>query len=264
MIFRTIRPPVFTFIFALMIIEGQQAFAQNKQLNKLHLSPNVVQIEMLYSGTNIKVSSEIPTGYDAVITCRGKESPIELKRKGKALGLLWMNVGDVKFEHVPVLYLLKSSKPLKELAPKEQLEKNGIGFNALAFKTSSKEQDLDEDSLFTELVKLKKSEGLFGMEEGGVTLSDENNGMSKVEAEFHLSAKTAPGTYEFNLFIFKQGHGELFQTAELEVMQVGTSEFISSLAHEHGLLYGILAAIIAIIVGLLTGVAFSLGSKSGH
>ena len=49
----------------------------------------------------------------------------------------------------------------------------------------------------------------------------------------------------------------LLRAERLQVAPVGMTARVSTLAQNHGLLYGILAVIIALGVGLLTGLAFA-------
>ena len=67
-----------------------------------------------------------------VVIVKGKQEELTLKKKGKALGLLWMNLGSVHFKNVPNLYILYSSKGIMELAASESKtwEQLGIGFES--------------------------------------------------------------------------------------------------------------------------------------
>ena len=51
--------------------------------------------------------------------------------------------------------------------------------------------------------------------------------------------------------------------ANIDVREVGMPAWISSLAFNHGALYGILAVLVAVVAGLGTGILFK-GGKGAH
>jgi uncharacterized protein (TIGR02186 family) len=231
---------------------------------RLKIDPATVEATTFYDGANVRVNAEVPEGYEIAVVCRGKEAPVELKRKGRVLGVLWMNVGDVSFERIPTMYKVQTSASLDELAEHNVLSELEIGYPALLTRSSPKGSGFDAGTIFDELVKLKKDEGLFSVEQGFLKLHSGSPGRKRVETVFRVPAKAPPGDYQVRVMGFKDGRGELLASGELKITQIGTAAFISSLARQHGLLYGILAAFIAVVVGLLTGVVFGLGSKGGH
>ena len=97
----------------------------------MKVEPAAIGVDLFYKGASVHVEGVIPAGYDAAILCGGQEGSIELKRKGKVAGFLWMNVAEVVFEDVPSLYLLSTSGALAKLAPPPVLEELGVGYPAL-------------------------------------------------------------------------------------------------------------------------------------
>ena len=73
--------------------------------------PHLVHIGAFFNGTQLTVSGKVGIENDIVLIVKGKQEELTLKKKGKALGLLWMNIGDVHFRKVPNLYILYSSSP---------------------------------------------------------------------------------------------------------------------------------------------------------
>ena len=229
----------------------------------LEIDPHRIEVGTFYSGTTVRVEGSIPAGYEAAVACVGKADTIELKKKARVLGILWMNVGDVVFRDVPSFYVLNTSTRLSELAPPPILEGLQVGYQAIEARTIRSALNGERHELFQELLKLKESERLFSYNEEGVRLRHEE-GALHLSARCFMPAKAPSGTYEVRLFVFQGGRGELLHTARLVVAPVGATAFISSLVQHHGLLYGVLAVVIALVVGLLTGFVFGLLSKTGH
>lgn len=227
----------------------------------LVVEPSEVVAGMFYAGATVHVSAVVPPGAAVALLCRGEEHPLVLNRKGKVLGLIWMNVGEVSFQSVPDVYLLRTSDGAARLAPADVLEELGVGFEALAARSAPGD---DQAPHFEELVLLKERDGLWGVAEGAVRLRPAEGGGVVAATDFTLPVKVRPGSYQVLAYAFAGGRGELVGRADVRVRQAGIAAFIASLALRHGLLYGILATLVAVAVGLLTGLVFGLGSKGGH
>lgn len=224
------------------------------------VDPAEVRAAMFFDGAVVHVTASVPAGREVAIVCTGDPTHLTLRKKGKVLGAIWMNVADVSFGAVPTLYLVRTSVALAEVAPPEALIPLGVGYDALA---ASSHPGPGAEDLFGELVRLKERDGLWAVEEGGVTLRAASDAVVAT-TDMTLPARTPPGTYQVLVYAFGDAGGELVGIAELVVRQDGLAAFISELATNHGLLYGILAAVVAVAVGLLTGGIFGLGSRRGH
>ena len=244
---------------SLMFSSGALAPPQEGPLSHLLVEPSEVRAGMFYSGATFRVTAQVPSGMGISISCVGDEGPLELKRKGKVLGLIWMSVGDVTFEPMPHVYLLASSSELADLADAEAFGAAGVGYEALKGRAQP-----DDSALFQEAIRFKESEGLYGIQEGGVALVPAGDGLVRAEAEFVLPAKAPTGEYRILLHGFGPEGAALIAEQQVTVVKTGTAAFISDLALTHGLAYGVFAVVIAIGVGLITGVLFGLGSKKGH
>lgn len=230
----------------------------------MRVDPTEIGVNLFYKGASVDVEGVVPSGYDVAVVCTGQKGSIELKRKGKVAGFLWMNVAELVFEDVPSLYLLSTSAALDELAPAPVLEELGVGYAALESRVRRSPDRTVQDADFREFLKLKESERLYSYEEGGVELEAGPDRAMHVSVECWLPTKAPWGEYEIRLLGFKAGRGELLRTERLELGPVGVTARISTLATRQGLLYGIFAVVIALGVGLLTGLAFGLASKKGH
>jgi uncharacterized protein (TIGR02186 family) len=224
------------------------------------VTPSDVRIGFFYSGQELEVASRAGRSMDVVLTIRGKDEPLTLKRKGRKFGFLWMNVGEVHYEAVPVLYMLRSSRPLEEVAPLDVLDRLGIGLESLHHAVS----EGTGREVFDELVKLKESDRLYSIEEGGVTVSPAEGGGIAASSLFELPAKAPVGHYDVDFFGFEGGQGERLGTAGIELGRSRSVSFVTGLLERHGLLYGCMAVTIAVIAGLGTGLIFGMGKGGSH
>ena len=74
----------------------------------LTISPAQVQIGAFFNGQTVTVSGTIPAGTQAVLEVMGTSADEHLMRKGRRGGL-WMNVGEIKVQDAPSLYLIMST-----------------------------------------------------------------------------------------------------------------------------------------------------------
>jgi len=249
--------------------EGGQGAVGSGSNFSIEVNPTEVNVHMFYNGSTIHVAGQLPSGYDAVaVLCVGGERDLVLKKKGKVWGMLWMNVGEMDFKHIPSIYLLTLTGRLADLAPREVLNRLGLGYDPLKEHSAAGPEEADQRLLFGELIKLEEREGFFSITEGGVKLEPTSDGAVSYSADLQLPARVAPGDYELRVYGFKgtgdTRGGEVLSSSLIRVKQVGFALLVATLARESGLLYGITAVVVAIGVGLFTGFVFGLGSRGGH
>lgn len=226
------------------------------------VEPSEIVAGMFYTGTTVRVSAIVPAGTRVAVICRGQTHPVVLKRKGKVLGLIWMNVADVSFPAVPDLYLLQTSAPVASLAPRAVVEDLTLGFDALAARSAP---EPGRASLFGELVRLKQREGLWAVVEGGVHVQEGGDARTALATtDFRLPVRAPPGVYQVQVHAFDDDGSTLVGSADVRIVQGGVAGFFTTMAARHGLLYGIMATVIAMATGLLTGLTFGLAAKRGR
>ena len=254
--------PLFGVLLFLYFLAGGKALAQ-KRPGTITLQPDRVSIGLFYGGCNVHLKAETPVGGDVVIRVVGPNEPLEFKRKGKKFGFIWMSDGEVRYEDVPIIYILRSSQKLGRLASPETLEELKLGSGALQAEIAG-DSGSGAQALFQDLVKLKEKDGLFSIKESGVELHPRGEGEQEVSCDFLLPAKTPVGEYRVDLFEFEDGKGVLSATGKVKIERSPVISFIISMASNHGLFYGCLAVFIAIIAGLVTGLAFGLSKGGAH
>ncbi len=233
--------------------------------SRIFVKPTEIHANLFFSGAEVHVEAEVPKHSKVAIELRGKSSAVDLKKKGKVLGALWMNVGDVSFQNVPAVYMLATSDNIRTLASETELERVGVGREAVAGLIKGKGNSIDTEAL-DNLLKLKESEGLFSSQINSVRLQNKEQDSSyvKATATFHLPAKVPLGSYKLRVLAFHEGQGRVLYEKNISVDQIGLARWVKDVAHHNGLFYGIGAAVIALVVGMLTGFLFGLRSKSAH
>ncbi len=236
-----------------------------EQPMKTTITPQAISIGAFYDGTHVKAEGLIPADSQAIIRITGYSGDLHLKQKGKALGLLWMNLNTLTFENVPSVYLLYVPGTFEEM-----LQSNSAIDPVSQLTLASLEKQIqispesgNKDQLYAEFLKLKKSEGLYAVHKDSIHYSDTNDGVKSFEADLIIPSRIKPGEYTLDLYAVKDGQITARKSLDLPVKLVGFPAMLSSLAFQHGALYGILATLVALFAGLLMGFFFS-GAKAGH
>lgn len=243
---------------AILLLTGQSP-AQPAAAT-LIVEPQTIQVDVFYSGAEIRVSGVSQAGDDLALVCTGMESRVELNEKEKIWGFLWVNARSVAFENVPSLYHLVSAKDNPGLDAKSDMFFAGIGLPALEARIVPKEDHV-RHRCFPELIKLKQHEGLYSVQEGRLEIRPEAQGRQKFSAIFQFPSRVAPGEYRLRLMSFAGGKPVDLAEQVIVVRLAGAAALIRALSSDYGLIYGILSVVIALAAGLLSGIVF--GHRSG-
>lgn len=240
-------------------------FASSATQLQIRLEPNVILMGATYNGTKLLVSGAIPKDAEAFVRVTGMPEDVHLKKKGRALGLLWMNLGSVGVHHAPSVYFLCPSKALEAFSKtnQEDWHRLSLSFEALQGSVETTPASEDKDALFKEFVRLKQSKDLYAMYENAISYGSTGGAMRSFSATVWIPSDMPQGVYEVEVFAIRDGAIVATGTQEMKVAEAGLPAMLSSMAFDHGTLYGVLAVIIAILAGLLTGVVFK-GGKGAH
>ncbi|MCX5872608.1 MAG: TIGR02186 family protein [Deltaproteobacteria bacterium] len=226
----------------------------------LMVTPSEVHIRETFQGASISISATVPKQSLSILEIKGESHPLRLLRKGRRGGL-WMNVGEVQVKAAPSLYLMLTS------GSGDFLQKDiGADFGYPALKKtvqfSGKTPKSGTDVLFEQFLKLKESEGLYGIFPGAIHVKETGVEEDRIQSDAHLPTNIAPGTYQVALSIVKDGKLLEQQITKFTVKMSGLPQLLLSMALEHSMLYGSLAVVIAILSGFIMGFVFK--SKSAH
>ncbi len=240
----------------LVVAPTAVAAPQHNDALVLELAP--AEIGFFYDGVRLTVACDVDAGLSFAVVVSGAASDLHLRRQARVWRTFWAPVGEVTFENIPSVYLLRTSAPLAALAPESSLRALGIGYESFRpTAVAAGGQDL-----FPDLIRLKESEGLFHSASGGMEVTAATGGRGRVTTTIALGAKAPPGEYRVQVFGFRAGEVSLHEEGVFVLTQGSFNAFATSLELRHGLLYGILAVVVAAGAGLLVGLTF--GSVKVH
>ena len=196
----------------------------------------------------------------AVQEVMGSSAEEHFMRKGRR-GPLWMNVGEIKVQDAPSLYLVMSTaKELLTAAPPTAT----WGYRALEKRLafSGKIEPAERQEFLKQFLELKESEQIYASWPEALKVKTAGGAESAVTASFPLPTNTRPGDYKVCLSVIQDGRVVSHDCADLTVTLVGFPAWLATLAYQHGAAYGVLAVVIAIVAGFAMGFLFKGGG--GH
>ncbi|MBI4677184.1 MAG: TIGR02186 family protein [Elusimicrobia bacterium] len=217
----------------------------------LSFDPPEVGQGLFYGGSDVSVTARVPAAGGAVLRVLGPKTDARLMRKGRVWGA-WMNVEPLVFKDLPALCLT--------LASRDKKADDEAGCRAMVRRALPSDSRSPPDLLFSQLLRLKESEGLYAATDGLWVSAPDESGMMSVSALVHLPAKAPPAAYMMELFGRQDGRLVLLAGRPLEVRRVGVPAWIDRLSEEHRLLHGLLAVLVACATGLAVGL--TLGRKA--
>lgn len=241
--------PALSLLLALCFLAAP---AQAEDSLNLTTLPGDISIGAGYTGTVLHIAGTAPQGSDIVVRFTGANGNIALRRKGKAFGLLWMNMGVVELGNVPSVYLVSSSRPLSAIGG------SSLGLEAVRkgiSVTSGSQEGLD---IPAEFIKLKAEDGLYSEAANGVSVSADG----RFSINLPIPSRMSPGAYSVDVFALRNGAVAGNASTPVTVKLVGAPAWIAHMAFDHSTLYGILSALVAIFAGLAIGIVFQ--SRGAH
>lgn len=219
------------------------------------LNPASIQIDALYNGATLAVTGLAPAGSEVIVRFLGAPGEQHMKQKGRALGLLWMNLGSLTYKGVPSVYLVTGTKPLDELGPAAE----PFGLKGVESEFSVEPAASDTPEARGEFVKLKASEGLYRQNPAGVILDPATGAF---RTDLRIPSRLSPGSYMVEVAALKDGQVVASSRKNIQVNLVSAPALLADMAFGHSALYGVLATIIALLAGLAIGLVFQ--SKGAH
>jgi len=221
----------------------------------LSLDRQVVDVGAFYNGTTVRATGTAPEDAEVVVLVSGKPEDLHLKKKGKAAGLLWMNVGDLTFSNAPRVYQLYATPGAGKL-----LEAQDMPFSLAALRDRIRIEPADDaDRMFREFLKLKQGESVYAVHPEAVRRGPGG----RFEVSLDVPPRMKPEDYTVTAFAVRDGRIMASVEGGLTVRQVGFPAWLSKMAFQNALLYGILSVLIAVAAGFLMGALFK-GGDGAH
>jgi len=259
--------PNFKFIIAalfaicmLQLAVSHDAFAMlTAKANHDHIT-----IDFFYHGSTVSVRGESDPNVDLVIKMTSPEGHQVLKQKGKVAGVLWMNVGQLKFEQTPNFYAVYSTRKLDDMLSKEEQEKHVIGYSALEkhVEVTPVTNEEEKAKWFDEFVKFKEDSKVYTSAFGKITTKTTAAGRQEYYILTDWPYQAAPGDYLVTVYAVKNGSVVEQAESKVNVEQVGTVKMLANMAKDSGAVYGFLSIGIALTAGFGVGMIFRKGGGS--
>jgi len=242
-------------LIGLFMLSGKAAAELTIKANHDH-----IKIDFLYHGSSVSMRGVSDPGTDLIIKVAAPEGHQSLKKRGKVAGLLWMNVGELKFERTPNLYFLHSTKKLEDILSREEMDKYVLGYPALEkhVDISPVSPEKEKDRWFGEFLKFKESSKMFSISAGKISATI-NGGKQDYYILTEWPYQAPPGSYIITVYEVKDR--KVVEMAETKVMveQVGVVKTLSGMAKNSASLYGILSILAALGAGFGVGMVFRKG-----
>ncbi|MCG8504039.1 MAG: TIGR02186 family protein [Sphingomonadales bacterium] len=185
---------------------------------------------------------------DIAVVVRGPDLPTVVRRKERVAGI-WVNTDSMLFVNAPGYYAVASTRPVSELAGRDILEANEIGFDHLQLAITQRATP-EENNVFRQaLVRNKLRDGLYSSSVGGVQIRE----AALFRTDVILPANVPVGDYRAEVYLFKDGALLSRHSSEINVDKSGFERWVYTFAQEYSALYGLTAVLIALISGWIAG-----------
>lgn len=235
----------------------------------LQISPEQIEMGMLYSGGRVRVSGTIEAGSQVVVVARGPEHEEAFNKKVRA-GPIWISSGQVHVSGVPSLFLSFASAPVRTLLREEVVDREVLDVAAIRrhMVVDAGDDPVDRDVMTENYVSLKTERETYQVHEDAVELGAAMDAGVPFSLEFEWPRIAQPQVYSFSAYECRDGQIVRRGGAELNVVKVGMPESIHAFAMNQSVQYGILAVLIAVIAGFgidfVTTKLFGAKPRGGH
>ena len=244
-----------TLLFCLSLVLLLAGTAWTAQSGEMTIHPEVLEIGTFYTGSQVTISGEVSREQDVVVEIAGPASNGEFDLKGR-VGPFWMTRDRAEMDGAPTIYVL--------LLPggqdwRRKAASLGLDLENLRSRISIQSAALPPEELFNMFLELKKSQGLYVVQDKAVTYVSAENGRRRFTAVYCFPSSMVRGKYTIRATAIANGAKDMEQSTSFLVNEVGFARLIDDLATNQRLLYGILAVVIALFSGALMGILFKGG-----
>ncbi len=239
-------------------------FAASALSMTFEVDPDRISITSLYHGSKIAVTGETGADEDIIIKFSSPGKEALLRKKGKAAGMIWMNVGEIEFEPVPDVYLVYATKDIDDILSEKEQDRFALGYGAFKriVDISPPAGKDEKEKWVNEFIRFKEKNGIYGLFPGSIETTIKNGRkIYKLTADWPY--KAPPQEYKVSVFAVRDKMVTDHAEAPVVVEKVGALKFISNMAFNNSAAYGIVSIFIAIAAGFIVSVMFK-GAKGAH
>lgn len=251
------------FTFAICLFQfaiSNNAFAMlTAKANHDHIT-----IDFFYHGSTVSVRGISEPGTDLVIKITSPEGHQVLKHKGKVAGVLWMNVGQLKFEQTPNFYEVFSTKKMEDMLSREEMEKYVIGYPALAkhVEITPVANEEEKAKWFDEFIKFKEDSKVYVTSSGKIETTMNADGKQEYYILTDWPYQAQPGDYLVSVYAVKDNKVIEQAQSKVNVEQVGMVKTLATMAKNSPAIYGFLSIGVALGAGFGVSLVFRKGGGS--
>mgnify|MGYP001279878945 CR=1 FL=1 len=220
------------------------------------LSQSEVEVTTGFTGASVMIfgATEAPIGPggdEILVVVRGPTRPVVVRRKVRALGVLWVNGPSARFARVPGFYAIAGTRPAWQLLPEEERQRNGLGLDALPLESTGARSP----QFRAALLGLETASGRWLEYAAPVEI----DGSRLFHVQLPLPATVPTGNYQVEVLLVRSRRIVARQGLEFRVDRVGIADRIATVAQAEPLVYGIACVLLAAAAGWLGSVVFRRG-----
>ena len=244
---------------SLLLLVAPLLMAQAEPVLVPDVSARSIEIRYTFAGAQLLLFGAIlyPGGKvpkrpaDIVVVLKGPVEPIVVREKQKIAGI-WMNADKNRFRSAPSYYAVASSRPVRELVDERTAAIFELGLQDLQLSPGGGALPEKERRFEAGLLDLRKRQGLYVEQPGGVEISD---GVL-YRARIAIPSQVPVGTYTAETFLIDGGKVIAAATRDVEVGKAGFERFVALAARQHGFLYGLASVVLSLGLGWAAAMAF--------
>ena len=220
------------------------------------LSDRGIEVSTGFTGADLLVFGATdaaigPGGDEILVVVRGPTRPVVVRRKIRALGVLWVNGPSARFSGVPGFYAIAGTRPAWQILPEQERQNNGLGLDALPLTSTGARSP----NFRAALLALEKESGLWL--EDAATVEIGANRLFHVRVP--LPATVPTGDYRVEVLLVRSRRIHARQELEFRVDRVGVADRIATVAQAQPLVYGMVCVLLAAFAGWFGSVLFRRG-----
>jgi hypothetical protein len=208
----------------------------------IRVEPSMIGVGAFYNGAQVKIEGTAAAGSQVVAVIRGVEVNEVFNRKGR-VGPIWVNAEKIHISGVPSFFFAFSPADLSTILRRQAIEEYALDEAAI-------ERRIQSDQIVrASYMSLKTQEGSYQVIKNGIVMGKRDANTVSYAVDFHWPKKAPSGHYEISVYECRDGSVTGVGTASLRVVETGVPAMVSSLAKEHGSLYGAMAILAAVLGG---------------
>jgi hypothetical protein len=259
---RQIRNTLFIFFTAPLILI--MLVASNALSITSEVSPDHIAVNSLYHGSKIVVTGKAAVDEDIIIKFSSPAKQAHYRKKGKAGGLLWMNVGELEFNPVSDVYIVYATQDIPGILSVEQQDEYALGYDAFRriLEVTPVSNEEEKEMWVREFIKFKEMNRTYGVITDKIETRTENE-TKTYSLTIDWPYQATPQDYTVSVYGVKNNTVQDRAETTLKVEKVGALDFVSNMAFNRAPFYGIVSILIAIAAGFIVSVIFK-GGGGGH